>query len=133
MKLLILITSDPFVQSIEDGHGQGKKLINYWTNGVLPEGEFDRVDIFNGDKLVVSGKKKSMTILPLEESYNTYHPTCGGMLPSVDALRDMLARVFGEVPDPIGNIVIEDYDFDPKGLPCTYPHRSTEKFTFVTI
>lgn len=133
MRTLILITSDPFVESISEGIKAGKPYINYWTNGVLPQESFDQIEIFNGDKLVVRGSCKSMEIRSLAESYAHYNPSCGGMLPSLEALQGMLSRVFGEVPDPIGNIIIQDYSFDPAGLPCPHPYRSTQKFTFAEI
>lgn len=133
MRTLILITSDPFVESIAEGIKAGKPLVNYWTNGVLPEESFEQIEIFNGDKLVLRGRCQSMDIRPLAESYAHYSPRCGGMLPSLEALKEMLARVFGELPDPIGNIIIHDYSFDPAGLPCPHPYRSTQKFTYAKV
>lgn len=133
MRILILVTSDPFVESVSEGIKVGKPYINYWTNGVLPQEPFDQVQIFSGDKLVITAHCNSMDIRPLEEAYTHYSPTCGGMLPSLDALEGMLRRVFGEVPDPIGNIILDHYSFDPKGLPCDHPYRSTQKFTYAEI
>ncbi len=133
MHTLILITSDPFVESVSEGLKANKPYINYWTNGVLPEESFDQVEIFNGEKLVVRGKCKSMDIRPLAEAYALYDPECGGMLPSLDALKAMLNRVFGYLPDPIGNIILEDFSFDPEGLDCTHPYRSTQKFTYAEV